>query len=159
VWDEDQPLTATTAELAGRQLREKLGQEGIAPGPLLVCVGRERVIVKELKIPNVPPHEQPGLVRFQAMKEVSESGEDAVLDFIPVGETAQGELRVVVVSIKKDVLNAFRTLAEAAGLTLAAVTPRPFATYAGLQQAITSGQVQAPDPPDAAVAVLVRGEK
>jgi Tfp pilus assembly PilM family ATPase len=159
VWDEDQALTPSTAGSAGQRLRDQLRQEGIAPAPLLVCIGRDRVIVKELKIPNVPPHEQPGIVRFQAMKEFSESGEDAVLDFIPAGETAAGELRVQVVSVKKELLTTFRTLAEAAGLTLAAVTPRAFALVAGLRQAIAQRQVQGPEPPDAAVAILVRGER
>ena len=53
-WDEDQPLTAATSAEAGKRMREALKAAGIGAAPLLVCLGRDRVIFKEIKIPNVP---------------------------------------------------------------------------------------------------------
>jgi Tfp pilus assembly PilM family ATPase len=158
VWDEDQPISKANASAVGERLRAKLKEAGIAPAPLLVCLGRDRVIVKEIKIPPVPLHEEPAIVRFQALKELTESGDDSVLDYVPV-HSAAGERRVQVMAVKKDLIVAYKKLAEAAGLKLVNVAPRPFAVLAGLKRAIATGQVPPVGPTNAAVAVLVRGDK
>ena len=157
-WDEDQPLTAATAPDAGKRFRDALKTAGIGPAPLLVCLGRDRVIFKEIKIPAVPAHEEPNIVRFQAQKEFTESG-DVVLDYTPLDPTGNNERRILVAAAKKDVVAACKKLAESAGLTLVAITPRPFATLAGLNQAFATGLVPKPNSPGDAIALLVRGDK
>ena len=74
-------LTLETAKAIGEKLRDKLRAAGLPPAPVLVSVGRDRVILKELKYPPVAPTEEPALVRFQAMKEMSESPDEVVLDY------------------------------------------------------------------------------
>jgi Tfp pilus assembly protein PilN len=157
-WDEDQPLSPATASDAGKRFRETIKAAGIGPAPLLVCLGRDRVIFKEIKIPVVPPHEEPNVVKFQAQKEFTESG-DVVLDYTPLGVTGNNEKRVLVAAAKKEAVAASKKLAEAAGLKLVAITPRPFATLAGLNQAFATGLVPKPANPDDAIALLVRGDK
>ncbi len=154
--DEDPPppLTADTAKALGEKLRDKLRAAGVAPAPLLVAIGRDRVILKELKYPVVPPPEEPALVRFQAMKEMSEAPEEVVLDYAPLGDTASGERRSMAVVVRKEVFAAIQALSQAAGLKLAAVTPRPYATAAGLYRAFTSGVVAPPEEKGDAVASL-----
>src|SRR5512143_975763 len=88
VWDEDQPINKNNAAAVGERLRAKLKEAGIAPAPLLVCLGRDRIIVKDLKVPKVPVHEEPAIVRFQALKELTEGGDDAVIDFVPIHASA-----------------------------------------------------------------------
>ena len=157
-WDEDQPITKANAAAAGERLRAKLKESRIAAAPLLVCIGRDRIILKEIKIPAVPPHEEPAIVRFQALKELTEGGEDSILDYVPIATTGN-ERRVQIMAVKKDLVAAYRTLAEVAGLKLATVSPRPFAILAGLQRAIATKQVPPPASPEAAMAMLVRGDK
>jgi hypothetical protein len=158
VWDEDQPISKANAPAVGERLRAKLREAGIAAAPLLVCLGRDRVIVKDLKIPPVAAHEEPAIVRFQALKELTEGGDETVLDYVPL--SAPGvERRVQVMAVKKDLIAAYKKLAEAAGLKLAGITPRPFAILAGLQRAIATGQVPPAGPANAAAAILVRGDK
>src|SRR5262245_8336566 len=159
VWDEDQPISKANAQAVGEHLRAKLKEAGIAAAPLLVCLGRDRVIVKELKVPPVAAHEEPAIVRFQALKELTEGGDDTVLDYVPVSAPGAAERRVYAMAVKKDLVVAYKKLAEVAGLKLAGVTPRPFAILAGLQRAIATGQVPPAGPANAAAAVLVRGDK
>ena len=52
-----EPLSAANAADLGRQLKDALRAAGIAPGPTVAAVGRDRVIVKDFKIPRVPPNE------------------------------------------------------------------------------------------------------
>src|SRR5439155_5061916 len=67
-WQEDFELTPQNAAVAGQRLRERLKEFGFVGGPVLLCTGRERVILKEVRFPAVPPREEPALVRFQASK-------------------------------------------------------------------------------------------
>ena len=152
------PLTQDTARQIGEQLRDRLRAAGVANAPVVVAVGRDRVVLKELRYPAVPPHEEPSLVRFQAMKELSDSPDEVVLDYVPLTNGAPtGERRSMAVAVRKDVYAAIQKLCAAANLKLVAVTPRPYAVAAGLAQALASGNVPAPESKADAVAVLTLG--
>jgi hypothetical protein len=152
------PLAADTAKVIGDQLRERLKAGGILPGPAVVAVGRDKVILKEVRYPKVTPAEEPALVRFQALKEITESPDEVVLDYAPVANgAADGEQRALAVVLRKDVFAAIQTACAAAGLKLAGVSPRPFAIAAGLTRAIGAGSAPTPNDPDDAIAVLTLG--
>lgn len=157
--DETDPapaLTADTAKALGEGLRDRLRAAGVAPAPVLVSVGRDRIILKELKYPPVAPIEEPALVRFQAMKEMSESPEDVVLDYAPLGES-NGERRSMAVVVRKDIFNAIQAMCQAAGLKLAGVTPRPYAVAAGMARAFAAASAPAPADKGDAFAALTLG--
>lgn len=152
------PLNPESAVRFGEQLRERLRAGGLGSAPVLVCVPRDRVVLKEVRYPVVPPAEEPAVVRFQALKELSDAPEDIVLDYVPLREgAASGERLSLVVVLRKEVYAAIRGMCEAAGLKLVAVTPRPFAVAAGLTRAIAEGTAPPPDPAGEAVAVLSVG--
>ncbi|MBX9624706.1 MAG: hypothetical protein K2X82_12940, partial [Gemmataceae bacterium] len=112
-------LSAQTARALGEGLRDRLKAADIPPAPALVAVGRDRVIFKEVRFPPVPPAEEPALVRFQALKELTEGPDEVVLDYAPVADTGGEDRRATVAAVRKDVLAAVRALCEAAGLKLA----------------------------------------
>jgi Tfp pilus assembly PilM family ATPase len=153
-------LTTQTAREIGERLKEQLRVAGVAAAPVLVGVGRDKVILKELRYPAVPAGEEPALVRFQAMKEITENPDDVVLDYAPLGNgVAEGsaERRSMAVVVRKDVFAAIQSMCTAAGLKLAGVTPRPYAIAAGLTRAFATGSTQPPGDPSDAVAVLTPG--
>lgn len=149
-------LTAETAPRLGEALRDHLKAAKIAPAPVLVALPRDRVILKEVKYPPVAPAEEPALVRFQVLKEVSEAPEEVVLDYAPLGDEG-GERRATAVVVRRDLFQAVQALCAAAGLKLAGVVPRPFALAAGVGRAIAAGTVPPPDQAGEAVAVLALG--
>jgi hypothetical protein len=154
------PLTPANAADAGRELKDALKAAGLAPAPVLAALGRDRVILKDVKIPRVAAHEEPAVVRFQASKDASEAAENVVLDYYTLDrEEPDGQVRAVTVSVRKDIIAAIKTMAQAAGVKLAALTTRPPATLAALDRAIQSGDVTAPEGRRTSVAVLTRGEK
>lgn len=132
--DAPPPLTPETAKAIGEKLRDRLKAAGVPAAPVVVAVGRDRVILKELRYPPVPPADEPELIRFQALKEVSEAPDEIVLDYAPLGE-AGGERRAMAVVLRKELFVAIKVMCEAAGLKLAGVTPRPYAVAAGLVRA------------------------
>lgn len=155
-----EPLTPANAAELGKQLRDALRAAGIAPGPAVAAVGRDRVILKDVKIPKVPAAEEPAVVRFQASKDMSEAADSVVLDYYTLTrDEPDGQVRAVTVSVRKDVLAAYRAFCQAAGLKLAGLTPRPQGALAALDRAIATGAVTEPEQKRASVAVLTRGEK
>lgn len=154
VWEDAQlPLTPASAAGLGERFRDALKSAEIAPAPLLVGLGRDRVILKELRYPPVPAAEEPAVIRFQAMKDLSESPDEVVLDYVPQPGVG-GERRSTAFVLKKEYYQAIQTFASAAGLKLAGVTPRPFAVSAALRRAIAVGSVPAPPRADDAIAVM-----
>lgn len=153
-------LSAATAAELGRLLKDALRAAGVAAAPVLAAVGRDRVIVKDFKIPRVAAGDEPALVRFQAQKDATEAPDSVVLDYYTLDrDEPDGQVRAVTASVRKDAVAAYRALCQAAGLKLAGVTPRPLGALAALDRAVASGAVTAPDGKRASVAVLTRGEK
>jgi hypothetical protein len=156
-WTEDAPLSGAAA--AGERLKERLKEAKMAPAPVLACLGRDRIIVKDIRYPAVPPHEEPAVVRFQALKELTGAADDVVLDYTPVGEGGTGERRALVLVAKRDHVTAYQELCKGAGLKLAGVTPRSFGQAACIERlAGTTVLTPPPQPADAAVGVLTVGD-
>jgi hypothetical protein len=159
VWPESRFPTVAEAQQLGQALRDRLREAGITAAPVLACVGRDRTVLKEVRFPAVPPAEEPTVVRFQVVKELSDSPEDSVIDYVP-DEAAGGERQALVLVVKKELLAAYQAVCQAAGLKLAALTPRAFGLAACISRVMgTSVLTPAPEPADAAVAVVCIGER
>ncbi len=121
----DAAARMSRAEALGRLLRDKLKEAGIAPAPAVACVGRERVIVKEVRFPPVPAAEEPALVRFQATKELTETPEALVLDYTIKGQSGSGPERVAFAfAVRRELPFFLLAVCRAAGLKLLGVAPR-----------------------------------
>src|SRR5262249_53914706 len=107
-----------------------------------------------------PAHEEPAVVRFQAVKELTEAADDVAIDYAPLGATPSGEKRAQVLVVRRELVNAYQELCQAAGLKLAGLTPRPFGSAACLSRLLGSTVVMPPpEPADAAVALVTVGER
>jgi Tfp pilus assembly PilM family ATPase len=155
-WRDDEPFVAANAEPFGQQLRERLKTANIAAAPLIVGLGRDRMVVKEVRFPQVPPEMEAAIVRNQVVKDLTDSLDDVLLDYTPLAEpTRAGERRALALVVRKDMVQALQTVSRAAGLKLVAVTARPFgmaACYKDLAGA--TPQIPAPPAPDAVAGIL-----
>lgn len=143
-WPLGEELTAANGEAHGRKLRDALKAAGIAPAPVVACVGRERVVVKELRYPPVPASEEPALVRFQAAKELSDLPDDVVIDYAPLSPPEQpGERQALAVALRKGAVLGWQALARGLGVKLLALTPRPQALVGAVARAQDQGQAPA----------------
>jgi Tfp pilus assembly PilM family ATPase len=135
VLQEGQALTLATAETLGQRLRERLKAAGISPAPLLVCIGRDQVVLKEIRYPKTSAEQEPAVVRFQATKELTDAPDAVVIDYTRLDRPGPaGEQRAWVLIARRDLINAYQALAKAANLKLLAVTPRPFGIAACLRR-------------------------
>lgn len=155
VLDDPRPLTPESAPDLAARLKAALAEARVAPAPALVCVGRDRVVFKDIRHPKTAPTDEPRVVRFQAERDLAEPPDSLLLDYVPLPAPAGAEdKRATAVFVRKDLYNAARTLCELAGLKLAGFTPRPYAVAASVRRAITAGTVPPPENPAAPVASL-----
>ncbi len=160
VWQEGQPPSAAAAEELGKALRERLRDAGIAPAPVVACVARDKVIVKDVRFPAVPEAEEPNVVRFQTVKELTDSVEEVVIDYIVTGQEPTGERKASVLVVRRDVLQIYQAICQAAGLKLMGLTPRLIGISHCLRKVIgTTVVTPPPEPPDGTIAFVVVGEK
>ncbi len=147
-WNFPEPLTAPASEALGKKLRDALKEANVAVAPVLACVGRDKVILKELRFPAVPPREEPAVVRFQAAKELTESVEDSIIDYTLMGNGGAGDERqALAVIVRKEVIHSLQGLCRGLGTKLLAVTPRPSAVIGALDRSrhgkVTVGAIEA----------------
>ena len=153
-WRLEEDLTTSSAESLGKKLREFLKASGIGAGPVLVSLGRDRVVLKEITYPAVSANEEPALVRFQATKDLADAAEDVVLDYAPLpsGSSSQ-ERRALAVILRREIQSSLQQLCRAAGLKMLALVPRPFTMPGCLERA------RIPENTKASTAVVLAGER
>lgn len=135
VWPVEQAPAASVAEEQGRWLKERLKEAGIAAAPLIVALGRDRVILKDIRYPEVAETEEPAVIRFQAARELTDAPEELIIDYCPMGDAGgNGQKRALVVIGRRDLIGAYHTIAKTAGLKLTAITPRSFGLVACLNR-------------------------
>jgi len=95
-WRDATPFQAVNAAEFGERLRQRLKEAGIAPAPVIVCLGRDRVVVKEVRYPQVASDVEAAVVRNQILKELTESPDDVLMDYFPLKEPGRnGERRAI----------------------------------------------------------------
>jgi Tfp pilus assembly PilM family ATPase len=126
-------LSPASAEATGRWLRERLDEAGITGSQALMLLGRSRLNARFVRIPPVPDHERPAVVRFAADGDPPLG--NAVLDYslladpgaAPVeGEPTLAEPAAFAVWIDPAMLEAVRTMLKGAKLTPTAVVPSAY---------------------------------
>ena len=88
--------------------------------------------------PPTPPAEEPAVVRFQAIRELTDAPDDVVMDYFPIGDIvpgggARGR------PARREAVQAIKLLCETAGLKATAITQRPFGLAAALRRALANG--------------------
>src|SRR5262245_5544275 len=118
------------------------------------------MIVKEIRFPSVPEAEEPAVVRFQAVKELTEAAEDVIIDYVVTGGQPGGEQKAAALVVRKELVEAYRAICEAAGLKLVGLSPRVMGVAACLRKVMgTTVITPYPSPRDGVIAVVNIGEK
>ncbi len=108
---------------ATRIVRLLAGERPLAR--LVVTLGRAAVGVHELTVPAAPEEELPGLVRFQAIRELGLAPEKAHLDYCITPPTRDQALTALVVYTDDELWRQLTEIAEGVGAELAHVFFRP----------------------------------
>lgn len=121
-------LNVENAEDMGRFIRKVLDHERIKVRAAIVDVPRNQAVLKNMMFPPVGVGELAGMVRLQVAKELPFPLDSAVIDFAILPQSEGGaQLEVLIAAIRVSVLDFYKSVCSAAGLSLERIGLRPYA--------------------------------
>src|SRR2546423_6881858 len=118
---------ATRESVMQKALQELLAEKGIKAKDVNVCAPGFHVFSKFVKLPPVDTSKVTQIIQYEAQQNVPFPLEEVVWDYQILGSTAGGELEVLLVAIKADVVEGLFRVAETVGLRLQLVDVSPAA--------------------------------
>jgi len=112
------------AEEQAEQLKAFLKDFAAAGARLVVSLPRDRLIARQLTIPRVGPAEEPGMVRFQVMRDLNESPDEVKLDYETADLPGAADRRVLALLLRIELFNTWKTIATGSQLKLGGLNPR-----------------------------------
>src|SRR5689334_17335096 len=127
------PLGAEGAQESAREaliqkaLQETMAEKGAKARTVNVCAPGFHVFSKFVKLPPVDAGKVTQIIQYEAQQNVPFPLEEVVWDYQILGTAPSGELEVLLVAIKSDVVEGLFRVTEAAGLHLLVVDVSPAA--------------------------------
>src|SRR6266850_580197 len=101
-----------------KALQESIAEKGFKPKDVNVCAPGFHVFSKFVKLPPVDAGKVTQIIQYEAQQNVPFPLEEVVWDYQILGSTPGGELEVLLVAIKADIVEGLFRVTEAAGLHL-----------------------------------------
>src|SRR5689334_18772807 len=101
-----------------KALQSVIAEQGVKSRDINVCAPGFHVFSKFVKLPPVDPGKVTQIIQYEAQQNVPFPLEEVVWDYQILGSTAGGELEVLLVAIKADIVEGLFRVTEAAGLKL-----------------------------------------
>jgi type IV pilus assembly protein PilM len=112
-------------------VRELLRRGRLGAKRTAIGVANQKVVVRQVELPAMEEAELRSALQFQAQEHIPIPIEEAILDFQILEEslTPEGDrtIKVLLVAAQRDMVSAFVSVGEKAGLDVAAVDLSPFA--------------------------------
>lgn len=109
---------ATRAPLILKALQKMLAEKGIKAKDVNVCAPGFQVFSKFVKLPPVESNKVTQIIQYEAQQNVPFPLEEVVWDYQIMGALPSGELEVLLVAIKADVVERLFNVAESSKLRL-----------------------------------------
>src|SRR3989454_963769 len=110
-----------------RGLQELLSEKGFGSRNINLCAPGFHTFSKFVKLPPVDTSKVTQIIQYEAQQNVPFPLEEVVWDYQILGAAASGELEVLLVAIKSDIVEGLFRVAETAGLRLSLVDVSPAA--------------------------------
>jgi type IV pilus assembly protein PilM len=110
-----------------KALQEVIAERGIKAKEVNVCAPGFHVFSKFVKLPPVDPSKVTQIIQYEAQQNVPFPLAEVVWDYQILGTTAAGELEVLLVAIKADIVEGLFRVTETAGLRLQVADVSPAA--------------------------------
>ncbi|MDX1952141.1 MAG: type IV pilus assembly protein PilM [Verrucomicrobiota bacterium] len=110
-----------------KAIQELLSTRGFKGKQINICAPGFHVFSKFVKLPPVDTSKVTQIIQYEAQQNVPFPLEEVVWDYQIMGSTSSGELEVLLVAIKSDVVESLFRTADAAGLRVQLVDASPAA--------------------------------
>src|SRR5258707_5144216 len=109
---------STGESVMQKALQELLAEKGVRSRNVNVCAPGFHVFSKFVKLPPVDTSKVTQIIQYEAQQNVPFPLAEVVWDYQILGSTPTGELAVLLVAIKSDIVDGLFRVAESAGLRL-----------------------------------------
>ena len=99
-------------------IRNALRERNIKPSPVIFSVSGQSVFTRFVKLPPVDESKVVQIIQYEAQQNVPFPLEEVVWDYQILGSMPSGELEVLLVAIKADIVEGLFRVTEANGLHL-----------------------------------------
>lgn len=127
-------LDADDPTAMGGFIAESLKRHNLKHRRVVVDVPRDRAVINRLRLPPTPLNELAAAVRFQAMRELPFSLEEAEIDYVVMNREGALATEVLLAAVRREVLERVRQTCAAAHLTPVRIGLRPYANLVAVSQ-------------------------
>lgn len=124
---------ATDKEALASAIRVMLSDAGIRGKRVVTALGGEAVVVRELKVPEMPEAELQQAVSFEAERYLPAGVKEVSRDFQVLG-MEEGQLEILLVAARKDLVDRQLAPLRMTGLTTAVLEVTPFSMLRAVAQ-------------------------
>ena len=117
----------TREQVLFKALTETISQGGFSSKRLNLCAPASAVFSKFVKLPQVDANKVTQIIQYEAQQNVPFPLDEVVWDYQILGSTPAGELEVLLVAIKNDVVDGFFRSCESARVSLQLIDAAPAA--------------------------------
>ncbi len=121
--------------IIARQMRASLSLKKVKTNSVLVSISGQSVFTRFVKLPAVEEAKVSQIIRYEAQQQVPFPIEDVEWDHNIIGKTPSGEIDIVLVAVKNDVIASFTSECSKMGIDISAVDVAPLCVYNCLRHA------------------------
>ncbi len=115
--------------LLARQMKSILSLKKVKSERIFVSISGQSAFTRFVKLPSVEETKISQIIRYEAQQQVPFPIEDVEWDHSIIGKTPTGEIDIVLVAAKNDVINSLVEECSKAGLNVAVVDVAPLCVY------------------------------
>lgn len=118
----------------GAFIHDVLRRHNLRSRRVIVDVPRDRAVINRLKFPPTPLNELAAAVRFQAMRELPFSLDEAEIDYVVLAREGNFATEVLLAAVRREALDRIQQTCAAAHLIPSRIGLRPYANLVALSQ-------------------------
>jgi type IV pilus assembly protein PilM len=115
--------------LLARQMKSILSAKKIKTDKIFVSISGQSVFTRFVKLPAVEEAKVTQIIRYEAQQQVPFPIEDVEWDYNIIGKTPTGEIDIVLVAAKNDIIRSFLQECRKAGIEVGVLDVAPLCVY------------------------------
>ncbi|MGC8740236.1 MAG: pilus assembly protein PilM [Candidatus Sumerlaeaceae bacterium] len=123
------PLDAERIEIVSKTIRETLKEQKISTKHAVFCISGQNVFVRKVRLPRTTEERLHRIIAYEARQQIPFALENAVVEYQVFDLGPDSELEVLLVAVKKDLVNEFMKLVGSTGLKPVAISVSSFALF------------------------------
>lgn len=123
------PLDAQRIEIVSKTIRDALKEQKITTKHAVFCISGQNVFVRKVRLPRTTEERLHRIIAYEARQQIPFALENALVEYQVFDLGPESDLEVLLVAVKKDLVNEFMKLVNKTALKPVAVSVSSFALF------------------------------